>query len=382
MSHHIENETEELTANQVRQGEAKKYPSARRYSTLAELALGGILLLILVFGGLSVRLRELLTLSAVPAAAIYLVGLMVAYEVLSAPLRYYSDFVLPHRYGLSIQKFGGWLGDVAKSGMVRLVIGAGMVAAVYWFMESFPEIWWLITWGMVITFSLILTNLAPIILFPLFVKMKPLEDAELKLRLEQLEQRAKTGVRGIYIMELGSKGTTAYAALMGLGNTKRIALSDTLLRRYSTAEIEIIMAHELVHNLHGDILRMFVIQSALLLIGFYIVDLALRTLMVSLGFNSISDVAALPLLVLILAAFSLLAAPLTNAYSRRLETAADDYALRLTENPKSFISVMTRLADQNLSEAQPSRWVELLTYDHPSYHKRIRYARYYSEKGE
>jgi len=379
MSH--PNEIEELALNQARQEQAKKYANARRCLTFAELALAGILLLILVLGGLSVKLRELLTLSAVPAATIYLVGLMVAYGVLSAPLSYYSGFVLPHRYGLSIQKFGGWLGDEAKTLMLGLVVGTGIVAAAYWFLASFPAIWWLLTWGIVIALSLILTNLAPIILVPLFVKMKPLDDTELKLRLEQLAQQAQTRVRGVYAIELGSKATTAYAALMGLGNTRRIVLSDTLLQRYSPPEIEIIMAHELGHQLHGDIFRMFVIQSAILLIGFYVVDLALRAITIPLGFDSISDVAALPLLVLLFATFSLVVAPLTNTYSRRLEVAADDYALRLTENPKSFINTMTKLADQNLSEAQPSRWVELLTYDHPCYNKRIKHARYYSTKG-
>ncbi len=307
---------------------------------------------------------------------------MVACGVLAAPLSYYSGFVLPHRYGLSIQKFGGWLGDEAKTWILSLAFGAGIVAVAYWFLTSFPAIWWLLTWGVVVALSLILTNLAPIIIIPLFVKMKPLDDTELKLKLEQLTRRAKTDVRGIYTIELGSKTTAAYAALMGLGNTKRIVLSDTLLQRYSPPEIETVTAHELGHNLHSDIFRMFVTQSAILLVGFYFVGIALKTFVAPLGFNSISDIAALPLLIFLFATFSLVIAPLTNAYSRHLEVAADDYALRLTEDPKSFIDTMTKLADQNLSEAQPSRWVELLTYDHPSYNKRINHARRYSAKGE
>ncbi len=339
-------------------------------------------MLILVFSGLSIRIGELLMLPAVPAAAVYSVGLMVAYGVLLAPLGYYSGFVLPHRYGLSIQKFGGWLGDKAKTWVLGLAVGAGVTAATYWFLVNLPAIWWLLTWGLVVIFGLILTVVYPVIIIPLFLKMKPLDEAELGQRLEQLAQRAQTKVGGIYIMELGGKATVAYAALMGLGNTKRVVLSDTLLRRYSSPEIETIMAHELGHNLHGDIFRMFVIESAIWLIGCYIVDLALKTFVAPLGFSSISDVAALPLLMLLFATFSLVVAPLTNAYSRHLEAAADDYALRLTENPKSFISTMTKLADQNLSEAKPSRWVELLTYDHPSYYKRINHARHYSAKGE
>jgi len=374
----IDNLPEEPALNQVRQAKAKRYAKARRCLAFGDLALGGILLLLLVFSGLSVRLTGLLTLPVVPAATIYFVAVMVTYGVLSAPLSYYRGFVLPHGYGLSIQKFTGWLSDEIKAGGLSLAFGAGIVAAIYWFITSFPQVWWLLGWSIVVLLSLILTNLAPIIIVPLFFKMKPLDDADLKLRLEQLAQRAKGGVRGIYAIDLSSKGTTANAALMGLGNTKRIVLSDTLLQRYSPPEIEIITAHELGHHHHSDTFRLFVIQSAIWLVGFYVTDLTLKASVLPLGFSGISDIAALPLLMLILATFSLLVTPVTNTYCRHLEVAADDYALRLTDNPKSFINTMTKLTDQNLSEAQPSRWVELLIYDHPSYNKRVEHAGYYS----
>jgi len=362
----------------LRQEQARKYAEAGRRLVFGDLALAGILLLMLVFSGLSIKLAGLLALPIVPAASIYFVILMLGYAVLSAPLSYYRGFVLPRHYGLSIQTLGGWLGDEAKSGVLSLLFGAGIVAAVYWFIASFPQTWWLLTWGVVVLLSLILTTLAPIFIVPLFFKMKPLDDEELELRLEKLAQRAGTRAGGVYTMEMSSKGTTANAALMGLGNTKRIALSDTLLQQYSPPEIEIITAHELGHQRHGDIFRLLVIQSAIWLIGFYVADLALKAGVMPLGFGGISDIAALPLLMLIFATFSLVLMPLTNSYHRHLETAADDYALRLTNNPKSFIDAMTKLTDQNLAEAQPSRWVELLIYDHPSYHRRAEHARRYS----
>lgn len=377
MSHPNQNQIEEPALNQARQEQAREYAKAGRRLVFGDLALAGALLLLLVFSGFSLRLTGLLTLPIVSAASIYFVILMLGYGVLSAPLSYYGGFVLPHRYGLSIQTFGGWLGDKAKSGVLSLIFGAGIVAAVYWFITSFPQTWWLLGWGLVVLLSSILTTLAPIFIVPLFFKMKPLDDNELELRLEKLAQRAMTRVRGIYAIELSSKGTTANAALMGLGNTKRIALSDTLLQQYSPPEIEIITAHELGHHRHGDTLKLLVIQSAILLVGFYVADLALNASVLPLGFNGISDIAALPLLMLIFAAFSLVVIPLLNSYTRHLEMVADDYALRLTGNPKSFIDAMTKLTDQNLAEAQPSRWVELLIYDHPSYHRRVEHARYY-----
>lgn len=383
MSQPNQSHRREPALNWGRQEEAKKYARARLWLAFGDLALAGILLLLLVFGGLSQRLAGLFTLPVVPGASLYLITLMVAYGVLSSPLSYYRGFVLPHRYGLSVQKLTGWLGDKAKAGGLGLAFGAGMVAVIYWFIINFTAVWWLFSWGAVILLGLILANLTPVIIVPLFFKMEPLSNPDLKLRLEQLAQRAKVRVRGIYNMELSRKGTTANAALMGLGNTKRIVLSDTLLQRYSTPEVEIVMAHELGHHFRNDIFKLFIIQSAIWLIGFYLADLALKASVMPLGFNGISDIAALPLLMLIFSVISLLVAPLTNAYSRRLEAAADDYALRLTDNPESFINTMTKLADQNLSEAQPSRWVELLIYDHPCYHKRVEHARYYAgHRGE
>ncbi len=378
MSHPDESSVEEPDLNQLRQEKAKEYAKARRRLFFADLVVSGILLLLLVFSGFSQRLAGLLALPVIPAVTIYFIILMLGYGLLSAPLSYYGGFVLSHRYGLSTQEFTSWLGDQAKARIISLILGAGLVAVVYWFITGFPSIWWLLSWGTVVLLSLILTNLAPIIIVPLFLKMKPLGDADLKLRLEQLAQRAQTKVQGVYVVELSSKGTTANAALMGLGNTRRIVVSDTLLQQYLPSEIEIITAHELGHHLHSDTFRLLVIHSAIWLIGFYVADLALKAIAVPLGFSGISDIATLPLLMLILATFNLLIAPVVNSYSRHLEMAADEYALRLTDDPESFITTMTKLTDQNLSEAQPSRWVEVLMCDHPSYTKRVEHAHYYS----
>jgi len=378
MSHPNGNPGEEPTLNPARQKKAKKYAKARLYLAISKLALAGFLLLALVLAGFSFKLSRWLTLPATPAAAIYFTILALAWATISAPLNYYLSFVLPHRYGLSTQKFTCWLSDKLKAGGLSLALGAGMVAATYWSITVFPLIWWLLTWGMAIQLGLLLTNLAPVIIVPLFFKMKPLSNPDLKLKLQELAQRAQARVRGVYTIELSKKNTTANAALIGLGNTKRIVLTDTLLHQYSPSEIETVTAHELGHHLHRDILKLFVIQSAIWLIGFYIANLILKATATPLGFNGISDIAALPWLLLIFTALSLPAAILTNTYSRHLETEADEYALRLTDNPKSFINVMTKLTDQNLSEAQPSRWVEWLIYDHPSHKQRVEHARHYA----
>jgi STE24 endopeptidase len=221
-------------------------------------------------------------------------------------------------------------------------------------------------------FNVVLANLAPVLIFPIFFKFKPLEDANLVARLTALAERAKTRVRGVYTMMLSEKTTAANAALMGLGNTRRIVLGDTLYQKYSHDEIETILAHELGHQVHRDIAWMLVVQTVLTVAGFFIADLFLKWSVVWYGYQGIADLAALPLFALALGAFGLLTMPLGNAFSRWRERMADDYALEATHNAEAFVSAMEKLADQNLGELDPERWVEYLLYDHPPLGERIK----------
>ena len=364
-----------------RQRQAREHARKRRYLTVADLALTGAPLALLVFTGLSGRLVGAFNLPLVAAATLYFIVLVVAYGLLAAPLNYYRSLILGRRYGLSRQSLTSWLGDMAKAGSLAVVMGAGIVAAVYWSISLTPQLWWLIAWGFVVLVSLILSVLAPVLIVPLFFRMKPMADTGLKKRLEQLAERAGVEVGGIYTVEFSSKGTTANAALMGAGRTRRIVLSDTLLEQYPAAEIEVIMAHEIGHQRHNDIYRLFLLQSAILLAGLYAASLIFKASVVPLGFSGAADVAALPLLILIFGAVSLLLPPLANSYSRRLESAADGYALELTGDPGSFVGAMTRLTDQNLAEAEPGRWVERLLHDHPGYNSRVEHSRRYMAAG-
>jgi len=165
-----------------------------------------------------------------------------------------------------------------------------------------------------------------------------------------------------------------------LGGTRRIILSDTLLEQYSPEEVEVILAHELGHHLHRDIPKLIAVQSAMFLLAFYLADLVLKAGVAGLGFQGVADVAAFPVLILCLVGFVLVVTPLINAYSRHLETSADEAALELTARPQAFVTAMSKLTDQNLSVAQPNRWVEFFFYDHPSYARRVNLARHYVEQ--
>src|SRR4030042_1186273 len=297
--------------------------------------------------------------------------------IIFMPLSYYQGFVLPRRFGLSHQKFSAWLKDRAKASSLGFVLGLAVVILVYWLMDGLPDIWWLLAGIFLVLLSLLLTRLTPTLLLPIFFKLEPLGDIKLKKRLMKLAKRAQVQVVGVFTMDLSTKGTTANAMLAGLGRTRSIILTDTLLQKYSSDEIEVILAHELGHHLHRDIPKFIALQAAMILLGLYLSNVVLKASLVPFGFDGIANVAAFPLLLLSIVAFSLIITPFTNAYSRYVEASADEAAMELTANPQAFVTAMTRLTNQNLSVANPSRWVELLFYDHPSYTKRVSLANRY-----
>jgi len=190
-------------------------------------------------------------------------------------------------------------------------------------------------------------------------------------RLMALADRAGARVLGAYEWGLGDKTKKANAALAGIGGTRRILVSDTMLAEYSDDEIEVVLAHEIAHHVHGDIWKGIVFESALLVLGFYLASVVLRAAAAPAGLLGVDDVAGLPLLMLAAGAVSVVMVPVAHAMSRAFERSADRFALNLTRNPNAFISAMRRLAAQNLAEEHPSRVVQWLFYSHPPIRDRI-----------
>jgi STE24 endopeptidase len=229
---------------------------------------------------------------------------------------------------------------------------------------------------------ILFAQIAPVVLFPIFYKFRPLENEELKQRLVTLGERAGTRVRGVYEWKLSEKSKKANAALTGLGNTRRIILADTLLTNYSADEIESVLAHELGHHVHKHILKSIIVQAVVTFIGFWAVKSMIRVAVQREWFSAQSDFANLPLLVLVTSMVSLLLMPALNAWSRYNERQADRYAWHSTGQVAPFISSMNKLAEQNLAERSPSRWVELLFHSHPAVSKRVAAAEAWAEKNQ
>lgn len=365
----------------MNEDKASRYHRLNRRASLVWMAAALAILAGLLWGGGSRLLRDVAVAltSAGPSApstvALYALALALGYVSLRLPLAVYQGFVLERRYGLSSERLAAWARDYFKA--AALVVGLAVAAAevVYLSLRWSPEWWWAAASGCFITGLVALARLAPVTLLPLFYRCEPLARESLRARLAALSERARVPVLGVYVWGLGGKTRRANAALVGTGATRRILLSDTLLADYSDDEIEVIVAHEIAHHVHGDIRRGLAIDAALIVLGFATAAMALRWLWGGFGLTEPADVAGLPLLFLAGAAVSLAAAPFLNAWSRRNEWRADRYALRLTGRPEAFVTAMRRLAAQNLAEERPSRLVVWLFHSHPPVEARIVSAR-------
>jgi STE24 endopeptidase len=247
---------------------------------------------------------------------------------------------------------------------------------IYAILREFPTFWWLWAAGILLLFNVILANVAPTLLMPLFNKFVPLseEHADLADRLMLLAKRSGTYVRGVFTFDMSRRTKQANAGLTGLGNTRRIIIGDTLLNEFTPDEIETIMAHELGHQVNKDIPLGILFGSLTTLIGLYLASVVLNWGVEFFHFEGPADIAAFPLFVLVLGLYGLLTMPIENGFSRWRERRADEYALSLTHNGTAYASALKRLANQNLADADPEEWVEWLLYSHPALGKRIAMA--------
>src|SRR5271165_6760081 len=356
--------------------EARRYNRIRRWLGIADFVIGSAFLVVLLITGWSGWLRDLALRRGFQnytlAVFLYLFFLLLIRKVLGLGLDYYG-FRLERKFQLSTQRARSWLWDEVKEFLVGLVLAGIVVELLYFMIRQSPQHWWLITWALFMGLFVLLAQLAPVVLFPIFYKFEPLDNEDLRRRLVQLGERAGTRVRGVYRWKLSEKSKKANAALTGLGNTRRIILADTLLDNYAPEEIEAVLAHELGHHVHRHILKSIFVQAGIALLGFWAANFVLHYTVDHHLFNleELSDFANLPLLALTATALSLLLMPALNAYSRYNERQADRYAFESIASVEPFISSMNKLAQQNLAERTPSKWVEVLFHSHPAISKRV-----------
>jgi STE24 endopeptidase len=355
----------------------KAYNRTRRLLGVAGFLLDLAVLVILLVTSWSVSLpvaAERVSHHSALALLVFLGLFGLTVKVTGLPLDFIRGYWLEHRYGLSNLTLGGWVKDQFKGFAVGGVLVVIALECVYAAMRRWPEHWWLISGALFAGFFVVLAHLAPVVVFPIFFRFKPLENPSLNERLLALSRRAGTQVQGVFVWELSAKSKKANAALVGLANTRRIVVADTLLEKFSDDEIEAVLAHELGHHMHRHVFQGLTLQTGATFLGFFLMHIILRRFRGAFGFSGLADFANLPLLGLVVTALSLILLPAVNAHSRAMERQADAYALRAIPSRHAFVTSMQKLAELNLAELRPPAWMEFLFHSHPSIQKRIDFA--------
>jgi STE24 endopeptidase len=358
----------------VSPGRAKRYNNIKLALGIGEGIISFILILLFVWLGYSQKLENYLFDFLKNSYLLFITFIMVVGfvgSVLSFPISYYTGYHLEHKYNLSNQTFWKWVWEGLKGLLVSLVIGIPILFIFYFSLNYFGDIWWLPFAIIMFFISVVLSQIFPVLIFPIFYKITPIEDENLKERINKLARNANLKVENVYKFNMSKNTKKANAAFTGLGKTKRIILGDTLLENYSTEEIETVIAHELGHYKKKHIIKNILIGTVSSFLTLFLIAFLYKNSLSWFDFTNITQVAALPLLALWSMLIGIIQTPLGNILSRKFEYEADEYAIIETKNPFAFKKTLEKLTEQNLGDKEPHPFVEWFFYSHPSIKNRI-----------
>lgn len=308
------------------------------------------------------------------AGMAYQISLVVAFALISGaidlPFTLYRQFVLEQRFGFNKMTLKLFFGDMVKGLLLGAVIGLPLLWVILWLMDQSGDLWWLYAWLVWSGFQLLMLMLYPTVIAPLFNKFTPLEDDNLRRRIDQLMQRVGFASKGLFVMDGSKRSAHGNAYFSGFGAAKRIVFFDTLLSRLQPQEIEAVLAHELGHFKLKHIVKRMVLMFALSL-AFLALLGYLKTqawFYAGLGVDPMlltnNDALALILFVLVLPVFTFLFSPLSSITSRKHEFEADAFAARHTD-AHDLVAALVKLYEDNASTLTPDPLYSAYYDSHP-----------------
>lgn len=368
---------EEQTPEQ--RDEARRYNHIELTSTLADMAIDVLYLGLMAFvfarpidGWLAGFAPLAGDRSMLRLVALY--GIVMALHILvSFSLSFYSGYVVEHQFGLSNQSLRRWFRNWALSNTLTILLGAALNVGLFWIIWHTGTYWWLIAAAAFFVVSIVLGQLAPVLIVPLFYKVEPLDNADLVTRMKNLAEGTGLTIEGVYRLGLSADTVKANAMLAGLGSTRRVLMGDTLLEKFTPDEIDVIFAHELGHHVHRHIPKMIATGVAISLLSFWVLDRVL-VWWADIPNASAAPTSSLPLVMFTLTVFMLVLSPLQNAISRHYERQCDAYALKRTRNPAAYRSAFLKLARLNKADMEPNPIEVFLLHSHPPIAERLAIA--------
>lgn len=356
--------------------DSKRYNNIKLAIGIGKGIVSFLMILFFVYSGWSEKLVEALSIYTSNKYLIFILftaAAGTAGSIIFAPLSYYTGFYLEHKYDLSNQTFAAWIWEGIKGMLVGTVIGLPILLLFFWVLNIFGSIWWLPFSVLMFIISVLLAQIVPIVIIPIFYKVTPLEEGELKDRIVNLAKAAGMKVENVFKFNMSKNTKKANAAFTGLGKTKRIILGDTLLDNYSNDQIETVMAHELGHYKKKHIVKNIFIGTVFSFLTFFLIAKLYEISLPYFGFENITQIAALPLLTIWAMIIGLIQQPVSNIISRKFEYEADEYAVKSTGKREAFISTLDKLTEQNLGDREPHPFVEWFFYSHPSIKNRTKH---------
>lgn len=368
----------ELPPEQVRRGKALR--AALRIPTYGSSLLGLVVAAGLGFTPAGARLVDWVARPFgghwLASAVLGGLAVLLAGQVATLPLGAWRHAVLV-RHGLSTQSWGGWLADRGKAYAVTIVVAALALAAFFGVARLLPRWWWAVAAAGAAGLVVLLSLVFPVLVEPMFNRFTPMEPGPLREELLALAARDRVPVDDVLVADASRRTRAVNAYVSGIGPTRRIVVYDTLLREAPPAEVVSVVAHELAHAKHRDVVTGTLLGAggaAASIVGWYLLG-GWGGLLRAAGVSSVAQPRAVALLVAVFAVGSLLAGPAQALMSRQIEARADAHALALTGDAETFVAMQARLAATNRADPDPPTWERVLFATHPSTVERIAAAR-------
>jgi STE24 endopeptidase len=392
-------QTTEYTLPPDKLAKSKALYDLRGRLRIIETLYGFLLLLGVLYLGVAAKYRDIaesVSRQRFVQALIFVPLLLLTLTVLQLPLDAYQHSI-SRQYGLSVQGWGSWLGDVLKGQIIVLIIYTLATWGITRGISKSPRRWWLYSWLIAVPFILFFTFIAPIVIDPLFNKFEPLDKSNPQLvdAIEKVTQRGGLEIPRdrMFLMKASEKVTTLNAYVTGFGPSKRVVVWDTTIQKASTPETLFVFGHEMGHYVLNHIAIGIAAAAVGLFLGFYllyvIANWAFARFQHRWHMRELSDWAAAPMLLLIFSLIGTVSEPISNGFSRQLEHNADIYGLEVTHgiNPNSqeaAAHAFQVLGELSLSYPYPSRFVVFWYGDHPPISDRVPFAHNYDpwSKGE
>jgi STE24 endopeptidase len=370
---------------------AMNYYYSRINIWVVGLTWGALVPLIWCFGGFSAQLRGVAERTGKKwffAIVLYWLMFSAISFFISLPLNYYSEFVNQHNYGLSNQTTAAWFTESLKGLAISMVMGALVLWVPYLLIRKSPTRWWLYTWLATIPFILLMLIVQPIFLDPLFNKFGPMKNQALEQKILALAERAGIENSRVFEVDKSKQTKRVNAYVTGIGEAKRVVLWDTLIAQMTEPQTLFVMGHEMGHYVLNHVWKSLAVIIAGAFLQFYLLYRFANAIIARygtrLGFQSVGDVASLPLLMLLMSLMLLVASPALNTFSRMNEHQSDIFGLEITRDNKGAAEAFVRLAQGNLGNPRPHWFLHMMRGTHPTLAERIEFANTYRpwEKGE